>query len=377
MNHNEFEVDGTTTYDNSLDIPSLSPSPRRNDSDDSFPGLKMFRDMTPPEGSRPYIVDGVLFKGFAGALYGDGGSAKSLLMMHMGQSVARGEDWLGFDTVKTRVLYLDFELDEEEQSRRAYQVASGAGHTKPPEGFFYLSGAGYPSRPMFTHALNECKEHGIELVIVDSLGYALEGDAEASRDVLKFFREVEGSYRREGISLFIVDHQSKGGNYQDKTMFGSVYKTNSIRSVFQVEPGEHGDGHINLTVRHKKINFGPKLDPFGIQATFDDDRVIVEGRELDAAELVGEGSLNSEDRILIALKDGPMYPMDIAEVTGLELGTVKNTLTKLRRKPSRVVNTGNKDKHGSHEVRLVSSLSPSLGDDDGDTYPVRHLKAVE
>ena len=50
---------------------------------------------------------------------------------------------LGFDTIKTRVLYLDFELDEEEQARRAYQVAAGEGYANPPEGFFKLSGARY------------------------------------------------------------------------------------------------------------------------------------------------------------------------------------------------------------------------------------------
>jgi hypothetical protein len=204
------------------------------------------------------------------------------------------------------------------------------------------------------------------MVIVDSLGYALEGDAEASRDVLRFFREVEGSFRRESVSLFIVDHQSKHGNYQDKTMFGSVYKTNSIRSVFQVEPGQHDDDYIHLTVRHKKVNFGPKLNPFGIQVIFDTSKVAVQERELDATELAGEGTLNSKDRVLMALADGPMYPADIADATRLELGTVKNSLTTLRKRKD-IENTGNRDKHGSNEVRLVSSLSSSISDDDSDT----------
>jgi len=305
-----------------------------------------------------------------------------MLVMHMGQCVARGEKWLGFDTVKTKVMYLDFELDGEEQARRAYQVASGMGYTEPPEGFYYLSAAGYPTRPMFDHALKECKERSISMVIVDSLGYALEGDAEASRDVLKFFREVEGAFRREGITLLIVDHQSKHGNYQEKTMFGSVYKTNSIRSVFQVEPGEHDDGFINLTVRHKKANFGPLLKPFGVEAAFVNDEgevevkeVQVRTRELDATELAEEGTLNAKDRVLMALEDGSMYPADIADATGLELGTVKNALTALR-KAKEVEDTGEKDRSGAHQVRKVSSPSPSFGDDDSDTYPDHQQEVV-
>jgi len=345
---------------------SSSPSPKKNDSDDTLPVMRRFTDMTPPTGPRPYIVEGVLFKGFAGAIYGDGGSAKSLLMMHLSQCVARGEDWLGFKTTQTNVLYLDFELDEDEQSRRAYQIASGMGYDSPPEGFFYISGAGYKSRDVFALALDVCKENNIGMVVVDSLGFALNGDAEASRDVLAFFREVEGSFRREGISLLNVDHQSKGGNYQDKTIFGSVYKSNAVRSVFQVEPGDRGDGYINLTLRHKKVNFGPLLEPFGASVEFEDESVRFNRRELDAGERAGEKTLNASERVLNALRDcGAMYPEDIARVTGLELGTVKNKLTTLRRS-GEVTNTGNKNKDGAFEVSLSST--DTRDDDDDDTY---------
>ncbi len=364
------EVNGITLYPN--EEASSSSSPKQNDGDDSdtLPRVRRFVEMTPPKGPRPYIVAGVLFEGFAGAIYGDGGSAKSLLMMHLGQCVARGDKWLGFDTVNTNVLYLDFELDEDEQSRRAYQVAAGMGYGELPDNCFYISGTGYGTRTVFDHALDVCLENGIEMVIVDSLGYAQDGDAEASRDVLKFFREVEGAFRRESISLLIVDHQSKNGQYKDKTMFGSVYKSNSVRSVFQVEPGERGDGCINLTLRHKKVNFGPLLEPFGARVEFvkdEDDpdqvkQIRFDTRELDAGELAGERSLNAKDRVLMALADGPMYPDDIVVATGLELPTVKNTLTALR-KIGAVRDTGNKDTKGSHEVSLSSLINR---DDDSD-----------
>ena len=354
-----------------LEQVSSSSSPKRNDSDDSLPMIRRFKDMTPPTGERDYIVEGILFAGFAGAVYGDGGSAKSMLMMHMSQCVARGEKWLGFNTTRTNVLYLDFELDEDEQSRRAYEVAAGMGYSEPPEGFFYISGAGYKSRNVFDLALEACRKNGIGMVVVDSLGYALNGDAEASRDVLTFFREVEGSFRREGISLLNVDHQSKGGNYQEKSIFGSVYKSNSVRSVLQVEPGERGDGYINLTLRHKKVNFGPLLEPFGANVQFADDEVRINVRELEAGELAGERTLNASDRVCKALEDGPMYPEDISEATSLELGTVKNSLTKLR-KSGTVKNTGNKNNHGAFEVSLSSPIPRD--DYSDDTFKLRAVK---
>ncbi len=64
-----------------------------------------------------------------------------------------------------------------------------------------------------------------------------------------------------------------------------------------------------------------------------------------------------------------MYPEDIAEATGLELGTVKNALTKLR-KAGKVQPTGNTSgRGGSEEVRLaeLSSLLLPLEDSYSDS----------
>lgn len=353
------EVDDITLYKNNQ-VSSSSSLGSSGDSD--TPTIRMMRDMRRPTGPRPYIVDGVLFRGFPAAIYGDGGTAKSTLVMHLAQSVALGVDWFGFDTAKTQVLYLDFELDEDEQARRAYEIAQGMGYDEVPEGCGYISGAGHDTQAVFKLALEKCREHGFGLVIVDSAGYAMDGDAESSRDVLRFFRQYEGAFRRAGITMLLVDHQAKGGSYQDKTMFGSVYKSNSARSVFQVEASERGDGYMNLTLRHKKVNFGAMLQPFGVAVRFIKDafgvveEVRLSVREMDASELAEERTVNARNRVLMALEDGPMYPAAIADATGLELPTVKNVLTKLR-KAREVKDTGNKDANNSHEVRLQVSSS--------------------
>jgi DNA-binding transcriptional ArsR family regulator len=113
------------------------------------------------------------------------------------------------------------------------------------------------------------------------------------------------------------------------------------------------------------VNFGPKLEPFGISVSFEADKVSIAERELEAAELAEEGTLNAKDRVLMALAEGPTFLADIAEATRLELGTVKNALTALR-KLGKVESTGTKDHRGSNEVRLVSSPSLSSSDSDSD-----------
>jgi DNA-directed RNA polymerase specialized sigma24 family protein len=56
----------------------------------------------------------------------------------------------------------------------------------------------------------------------------------------------------------------------------------------------------------------------------------VDEHSLDATELAQEHTLNAGDRAMLVLKDDPAYPADIAEKSGMPLGTVKNELRRLR-----------------------------------------------
>ena len=77
-----------------------------------------FSEMAPPH-PRKYVVEGVVPKGHTTTIFGDGGSAKSVLVLSAATAIAGGaERWTG-----RRVQNSDFELDAGEQHRRAYQVA--------------------------------------------------------------------------------------------------------------------------------------------------------------------------------------------------------------------------------------------------------------
>jgi len=322
-----------------------------------LPRAAAFRELDEPE-ERRYLVAGLVPASYPTMIFGDGGSAKSLLAMSLGTAIATGADWLGHKVMRTSVLYLDFELDASEQSRRSRQVAKGAGLEEPPANFYYLSALGYPVRDAFRAAYAECRARGIRMLILDSLGPALEGDAEASRDVIGFYSRVMEPFRALGTGVFMVDHQAKlqaGERYQSKRAFGSVFKTNLARSVVQVEARDREEGRLAATLRQTKHNFGYRADPFGVVVEFSEEAITVSPEKLDPADLAEEGTLNSTDRVRLALEDGPAYPVQIAEATGLAVKTVKNALTKLR-KAGEVEATGNVE----HQAEEVSLVSPSL-----------------
>jgi hypothetical protein len=196
------------------------------------------------------------------------------------------------------------------------------------------------------------------LIVIDSLGPALQGDAEAARDTIGFFSRYVDPFRAAEVTPLIIDHQSKmqsGQSYQGKDAFGSVYKTNLARSVIQVEATERAEGTLTVRLRQKKHNFGPLAAPFGVKLSFCEEAVTLDAVELAPSELAEEATLTAPERVKLALADGPKYPWEIAETTGVLLKTVGNTLTGLRKQG--VVETTGEKEGRAEQVRLIVPAS--------------------
>lgn len=315
-------------------IASPSPSLYKGEGRGRKPELVKLADVKPP-GPRRYLLQDLVLEAYVTLLHGDGGVAKSLLALALAVAVAEDSgSWLGRSVEGGPVLYLDFELDSEEQARRVYQLCHGKNMEKPPEDLLYMSAIGHTSREAFEAATEVCADNDVKLLVLDSHGVAMQGDAEAARDTIGFFVEHIEPLRALGVAVVIIDHQSKlqaGQNYQSKGAFGSVFKSNLARSVIQVEATERGEGTLTVRLRQKKHNFGPLADPFGVKLSFSEEAVSMEPVELQAAELAEETTLNAADRVKLALEEGPAYPWEIAEITGLAVKTVKNALTGLRK----------------------------------------------
>jgi hypothetical protein len=350
-----------------------SPSPHKGQGRrDDGPELVRLAEVEAP-GPRRYLLEELVLASYPTLLYGDGGVAKSLLALALAVAVAgNAEEWLGCRVENGPVLYVDFELDAEEQARRVRQLCRIAGRDQePPENLLYMGAVGHSARDVFSAARKACEEHGVVMVILDSYGVALGGDAEASKDVIAFNNEVLEPFRKDRVAVLIIDHQSKlqaGQSYQSKGAFGSVFKSNLARSVIQVEATERGENTLTVRLRQKKHNFGPLADPFAVRISFSEESVDLAPVELEAAEKAEEATLNAADRVRLALKGEPLYPWEIAETTGLAVKTVKNALTDLRKRG--VVEPTGETEDRAQRVRLIVPVSlPYKGDEDGDDKP--------
>jgi hypothetical protein len=89
-----------------------------------------------------------------------------------------------------------------------------------------------------------------------------------------------------------------------------------------------------------------------VSLSFSDEMIVASTRDLAPADRAQEATLNAEDRVVAALEDGPAYPDEIADTTGLARGTVKNKITSLK-KAGRVETTG-EIRSQMEQVRLVA-----------------------
>src|SRR5215216_4366302 len=300
------------------------------------------RAKPPPQ---EFVVEKIIPCGLATSFYGGGGLAKSVNVLHLGMSVAfvGVVSWHGLEVMTCPVVYLDFEMSETVQLRRAKEIADGADWSDVPRGFHYVEAAGYSAADVFSFALELVEEHGPSLVIVDSFGFSMQGESERSADVLGYVRNYIQPLQDTGSHTVVVDHIAraiKGERAADKEAFGSVYKTNAMRSTVNVTGHADEDaGTVYATFTHRKNNVGARLKPFTVITKFSAGAIVFERSDTvihppteDTVEQLAVSALRG---------DGPMTNKQIAANIDRDLRSVQNSTSRLK-SAGLVVETGEK-----------------------------------
>ena len=115
-------------------------------------------------------------------LFGDGGSAKSYLALFLGGLMARD----GY-----RVLLADWELDGPDHRAR-FEALFG---DEMPAGLLYVR-CSRPIAQEVDRLKREVRDHGIDFLIADSVGYALTDDPKDAGAALAYFQDAPTDWRR-------------------------------------------------------------------------------------------------------------------------------------------------------------------------------------
>lgn len=258
-------------------------------------------------------------------VFGAGGTGKSYLATALAVSTATGRRLLGWQPEAANVLYLDWETDAYELDERIKRVSVGMGVAAPD--ILYRNCAG-SFEDMAEDVARFVDEQQVGLVVIDSIGMAssTSGDGgDANESTIRLFTAL----RFLGTTVLAIDHVTGADLGAERAIhkpYGSVYKVNLARSVYELRRAEEGaDGDAHLALYHRKVNSGPLQKPVGIVARHSDNAVTFGIEEVVATEL--QAGLTISARIERALRTGPKLDTDISEETGDALDSVRSKLS--------------------------------------------------
>ena len=264
-------------------------------------------------------------------LFGDGGSAKSYLALHIAATLAsRG----------IKVLYADWEFSPEDHRERLERLTGEA--LMPRSNLHYVRCAG----PLVTEVARLQKhigQHGIQYIVCDSIAFAVPGRPEDAENASAYYRAV----RYLGIGSLHLAHTTKSFEHGEDKPFGSVFWSNGARSMWFVKRGDSSDQHlVEVSLTHKKSNTGRRMPALGLRLRFDSDRTHVERFDLaDSSDLAS--TLPIWQRIRALVNARPLTVQQIAD----ELGEKEDSISRTIRRMDIFT------RDGENLVRLAASLT--------------------
>jgi len=281
-----------------------------------------------------FLIDRFILHQSPTLWFAPGGSGKSLLALALAVCCENGFDLFG-TCEPTKTLYLDWETDYQETTRRVSLIAEGLSkiyEIKKEE-------MALPSYlRMYLPLVNGTEElletvntYGYQLLIIDSVAPALGSDLISAAEVTRFF----GSVRRlnaEGITTLLITHISKGekkDNKSQRTPFGSIFFENFPRLTWELRSEyREGDNSFLFGVFCRKSNVG-KLEPKGYKLSFLPNCVNIE--YIDPEETDGAKQTLAEMTIAL-LEKQDMTAKELASTLQATPETIWVTLNRLKKR---------------------------------------------
>lgn len=299
------------------------------------PPVKLGEWLAKPMPPRPEVIRGLLRRGDKLTLGGSSKSKKTWLASHLALCVSAGKPWLGFQTAKTPVLYLNLELPEDSFHDRMGRLCDALGIRRDEADVTVWNLRGQrASIERIADELDEYREP-VGLVVLDPL-YKVLGDRveNAAEDVADLFNHLDALTTRHKCAMVVPAHFSKG-NQSEKEAIDRI----SGSGVF----GRDADAIVTMTAHEQQEcfaidstlrSFAP-VDPFVVRWEF--------------PNFVREGHLDPSQ---LKKRAGAKPRFDREEFVAL-LGPTGKTLVELRKAAQ--------DAFGMSPQRVYSLHSELLG----------------
>ncbi len=240
-----------------------------------------------------YLLEGLIPEGKVCTFFAEGGSVKSWAAFALAIAVSAGETWLGRAVQQGRVLILDYEDGRHEFQRRMKILRGGVLEPLPELGYKY-GGPQLTKLELWRTLLGM----GLKLVIIDTLGSAMPGDADENTTAFAEAVKLAGRFTEKGCTVVIVAHANKSGGLR-----GSSAIRDSSDVVFKFEPVSETDAVKRMRMVCDKP--GPQKRPKPVNLELSDRGLSTFE---DVADDIGRNDKSQsglEAAILLHLAGGP------------------------------------------------------------------------
>jgi hypothetical protein len=205
-------------------------------------------------GEVDWLVEPILAAKRSTAMFAPGGVGKSLLALWMCAQLATGGTAFGRRLRQVDVLYLDYEMTEDDLAERLEAMGfGGADLTR-------LHYALLPSLPGLDEpeggkaVVELARMVDAELVVIDTFGRAVHGDENEADTVRAWYRWTGLHLKAEGRAFNRIDHAGKD---IAKGQRGTSAKNDDVDVVWQMTRGD-GDT-FKLTAKKRRMGWVPEI----------------------------------------------------------------------------------------------------------------------
>jgi hypothetical protein len=169
------------------------------------------------------LVNGLLHRSTKGVLGGSSKAGKTWILLDMAVAVASGGSFLNYSTNRGKVLFMNFEIQEEffkERLRvvlekRGLQAADILGNLD----VWTLRGQNVDAEDFLGGLANRVRESGYSLIIIDPIYKLMVGRSESStRGVGMLCHDIERLMEMSGAAIVYAHHFNKGNQSRKKAM---------------------------------------------------------------------------------------------------------------------------------------------------------------
>jgi hypothetical protein len=218
------------------------------------------------------IVEGITTEHSKLGIGSSSKSNKTWLAMDLGLSIAHGVTFLGHQTARRRVLYVNPELKEATFERRIQAIAKAKGIAVEPTWFNHLALrgklAGITLNGIVSRIIRIAGRLQVEVVVLDSI-YKLntEGAENDSRDQTLFYNEVDRLTTEGKCTVIMIDHAGKGNQSEKEPL--DVFRGSSVKGgdldAAMILRRHEVEGCFRVDLIHREL---PPVEPFVIGWNF-------------------------------------------------------------------------------------------------------------